>query len=115
MKNRYSVVDEQATPHIVLATYPFAWMARAVCAARGGERLGYGVATTPTDPQVFIQVCHHRDELLATLYGDSGRGELVDVLWGLVTRGEDGRWETVHDTQVPLPDAAQKILDRVLA
>lgn len=122
MKNRYSVVDEQATPNIVLATYPFAWMARAVAAARGGEKKGCGVAVTPTDPQVIINICHQRDteyersenQCRATNAALATRNELVDVLFGLVARGDDGRWTTVHDADVPLPEEAQKILDRVL-
>lgn len=114
MKNRYSVVDEHHTPNIVLHTYPFQWMAACVAAARGGEKAGYGVAITPTDPQEFINVCHHRDRLFELKIGESGRGSAVDVLFSLVARGEDGRWTTVHDADVPLPDEHQKIVDTVL-
>lgn len=102
MKNRYSVVEEQCTPQIVLATYPFRWMAACVALAYGGEAKGYGVAITPRGPQAFIN--------LSTV-----SGEAVGVLFGLVARSDDGRWTTVHDADVPLPEEAQKILDRVLA
>lgn len=114
MNNVYSVVDETNTPNIVLSTYPFRWMAAAAVAVRGGEKKGYGVAITTCDPQTIINNHHHFDQLVQRWHGESGRGELVDVLWGMVSRGGDGRWETVHDAETPLPEASQKILDRVL-
>lgn len=115
---KYSVVNERCSPPKVLLTFPFSWMAEVMAKVYGGEDRGIGVVETPTSPQVVINICTQRDELheeLSELQARFGEQHpAIAILWGLVGRGDDGQWVTVHDTETVLDDLAQKALNEML-
>lgn len=113
---KYSVVNVRCSPPKVLLTYPFKWMATVMAKVYGGDARGFETAATPTDAQTVINICVQRDTAVdqrETVAAD--RVELVNGLWGLVARDDNGKWTTVHEPDTEIPAELGALLDRVLA
>lgn len=120
---KYSVVRTVNNKAVVLLTYPFQWMARAMAAVHGGEEAGFDIAITPTKAQTVINICGQRDEAVMEameyrrelrLVRDRAQ-ELADALVSLVARNDAGKWSTIHEADTELPEDLCAVLDRITA
>jgi hypothetical protein len=104
---KYAVTHPRLGATHVVASYPFAWMARLHYALfrRANTCIhGVEVAQITQDPVEIIRICEHRDQTLARLRTLAEQHQdALQLLAGLVSRDEDGNWTTVHpaDTLVP--------------
>jgi hypothetical protein len=102
MKLRHVVVHTQdGENHNVLFTSRFEWIAALV--------LYFWLPRLDGEIEI-VQMDLHPQNVLGRLL-DLQRTK--DVLWQLVAKDDEGRWATVHDADVPVPEEDNIALNKV--
>jgi hypothetical protein len=116
---------------VVVSTHRFRFIANLVLKLQewiNPSRDDLGISSVPTNPIEILAAFEQRDQIIeqrdaaeAALAEIDAMGRkhhpAVEILWGLVSRGDEGGWVWVHDTQAdaPVPDHLVEPLERILA
>lgn len=100
----YVLTQNENGRAVVKARSRFAWLIqrRQEALARAGIQTDF--ATVTTDPQEIMNICTHRDIVIAQ------RNTAIEALSSLVARDGDGQWTTVHPEDTPVSADAQALL-----